>query len=90
MISGGASIEGGTAGQAPNGTPKSAVVACQNPAQRIVGTGTGIGNGGQQDQVIPMAVFPSAGLDQATGRAAEDESGLATPWDMDLFLVCVD
>ncbi|MEU4231426.1 hypothetical protein AB0F17_44635 [Nonomuraea sp. NPDC026600] len=69
-------------------SPKSTLVACPNPAQRIVGTG--VGNGGQQNQVIPMAVFPSAALNEATTRAAEDETGLAGPWDTDQFLVCVD
>lgn len=69
-------------------SPKTACVTCPNAAQRIVGTG--VGNGGQQSQVIPQAVFPSGNLSQATMSAAEDETGLAGPWDMDLFLVCID
>ena len=67
---------------------KTAVVACQDPAQRVLGAG--IGNGGKQNQVVPTALIPHADQTKATGIATEDETGFADPWDLDMFLICVD
>ncbi|MFC4121926.1 hypothetical protein [Nonomuraea zeae] len=74
--------------QMSSASSKTAVVACQDPAQRVLGAG--IGNGGKENQVLPTALVPHADQKGATGTATEDRTGFAGAWDLDMFLVCVD
>ncbi|GII05001.1 hypothetical protein Pta02_70090 [Planobispora takensis] len=74
--------------QGDSASGKTADVTCSDVNQRVYGVG--LGNGGQQNQVVLTGIVPSPAQSGATGVATEDESGTPAAWDMDVFLVCVD